>query len=516
MKKNIVKFTSLILCCLILTSCSRVEVYPDPLPIEIQTPPEPSEEDTYFDATLFVYSSTDYYTFEETSVRLPLDGYKSRAHIAVETLLEIDPIYHNGYMDLSLDYTEIIGNVLLVYLVGEVPEDRRDFVVVRGAIASTAAANQEEITHTILLVNGIQPGYNGRPISPLAPLSQSLLQHLSEMDATYNPELYSPLLREEDDEATSVEALAYEQWEAMLCFPDTSGNHITNELADIRYEKDLPVNEIASYVLHALAVGPTRNSEFASPFPSSFPLLHCYDIQMIDESGSPLEPDEDGVLPDGPYHLALFAHNEGEGLLDARLYAATAYSLLTFLPEISGLRIYLGEEPLTPSYLLMSTENKVHFELSDFDDYPGMPLTFFVPDKSNSLLNPVTYFVPSEDAFSPMARLFTLLSDSLQAFPYTGISAEDILSVEIADDIAIINWRAGFKKKIERAIERESIEKANARERMIIYAIVNTLCEIDGIERVWMLEEGHAISGAAGMIDLSGPLLNNPGLVALP
>ena len=49
-------------------------------------------------------------------------------------------------------------------------------------------------------------------------------------------------------------------------------------------------------------------------------------------------------------------------------------------------------------------------------------------------------------------------------------------------------------------------------ERLFIYGVVNTLTEMPGVNRVWMLENGQKL-GMIGDMYLGNALLRNPGIL---
>lgn len=53
---------------------------------------------------------------------------------------------------------------------------------------------------------------------------------------------------------------------------------------------------------------------------------------------------------------------------------------------------------------------------------------------------------------------------------------------------------------------------ADRREQLFIYSVVNALTEIQGIYRVWMLEDGNKL-GTVGALYLGNALLRNPGIM---
>ena len=47
----------------------------------------------------------------------------------------------------------------------------------------------------------------------------------------------------------------------------------------------------------------------------------------------------------------------------------------------------------------------------------------------------------------------------------------------------------------------------------MVYSLVNTLTQYDEIRRVRILIEGQAVTALSGYLNLSNPLMRNPGLI---
>ena len=90
------------------------------------------------------------------------------------------------------------------------------------------------------------------------------------------------------------------------------------------------------------------------------------------------------------------------------------------------------------------------------------------------------------------------------AFP-VGITSEDLLSVEVQGNCAIVNFSENF--------ELYYPDDA-AKERLMIYSIVNTLTQEPTIRQVQILVADRRV-GALGNIELTNPLIRNPGLISV-
>jgi hypothetical protein len=113
-------------------------------------------------------------------------------------------------------------------------------------------------------------------------------------------------------------------------------------------------------------------------------------------------------------------------------------------------------------------------------------------------------------ALSPRALLEALFSaeaatklNAAKPVP-EALGATDILGVRVEEGVATVNLSARFYSLCQELDER--------RERTAVYAIVNTLCNLEGIRGVRFLIEGGAIGTLAEHIYLRSVLLPSPGL----
>ena len=80
--------------------------------------------------------------------------------------------------------------------------------------------------------------------------------------------------------------------------------------------------------------------------------------------------------------------------------------------------------------------------------------------------------------------------------------------MQVAGQIARVNLSANFYRSCQ------PLDPAG--ERSVVYAMVNTLCQLDGISAVRFYVEGLSAETLAGNIYLKRPLMPNPGLVVVP
>ena len=112
-------------------------------------------------------------------------------------------------------------------------------------------------------------------------------------------------------------------------------------------------------------------------------------------------------------------------------------------------------------------------------------------------------------ALSPRSLLKGLIEcadGSALRFPIPdGIQPFDILGVFVSDGVARVNLSGTFYRCCQILNARE--------ERSLVYSMVNTLCQLEGIQGVRFYVEGRAAETLAGGIYLKSVLLPNPGIV---
>ena len=87
-----------------------------------------------------------------------------------------------------------------------------------------------------------------------------------------------------------------------------------------------------------------------------------------------------------------------------------------------------------------------------------------------------------------------LSSDTASAWPVitTGITQDDILSVQTYNDTVYVNLSQNFK---------EACADLSAKnEMLLVYSIVNTLTSMDGINKVQFLIEGEQVDELSGTL----------------
>ncbi len=291
------------------------------------------------------------------------------------------------------------------------------------------------------------------------------------------------------------------QRSALLYFPAASGQWLVPELRTLSVSD----GDFATALIDALKAGPRDVSVAIASIPEGAELM---------EGGPVIE-----TLPTGERVLSLnFSSTLANYLafsgLDVwALAGSVALTMTSFLPELDAVRIMMNGEPITMcaigDTILQFPEGLMRRR--DFSGRVGSVATLYLLDEGDRL-TAVEQPMSMRSVLSPK-RLLTEL------FAYTGVEGsayrlpipatvypEDLLGVQVVGGVARVNLSAGFYRSCQNLSPRA--------ERDLVYAMVNTLCALEGIRAVRFYVEGSPADTLAGSVYLRSPLLPNPGLVA--
>lgn len=287
---------------------------------------------------------------------------------------------------------------------------------------------------------------------------------------------------------------------AVLYFPATVDDWLVPELREITFDS----SDYASALIRALRNGPLENTCTTTAIPESVDLLVDNPVMEATASG-------ERVLclnfaPTLRSYLAL------SGMEEWQMLGSVVLTLCSFVPDLDAVRIRIGDDMIT-SCTIDGSEYAFADGLirrGDFDSLTGSTMTLYRPN-STGALDAVERAVSMVRAASPLSILYALIdeaqagSEGRLVFP-AEVYYEDILGVSVEDGIASVNLSANFY--------RQSQALDDAAERGVIYAIVNTLCELENISGVRFYIEGLSAETLSGSIYLKSVLLPNPGLVS--
>ncbi|MGI6315376.1 MAG: GerMN domain-containing protein [Christensenellales bacterium] len=193
------------------------------------------------------------------------------------------------------------------------------------------------------------------------------------------------------------------------------------------------------------------------------------------------------------------------------LCGAVTLSLFHSVDRVSSVAIFLDGNPVI-SYQGARISTSGEFTREDFSRLLGEPMQLYFPDRNGTALVGVSRAMAQSEVWSPEACVRALVEGPMKgdsasvtyAFPVDATQA-DVLGVYVAESCAYVNVSAAF------AAACRGMEVA--RERLMLYSVVNSLTEMDNINRVQFLVDGAAVSELGGNFNLSRPLWRNPGLI---
>jgi hypothetical protein len=183
--------------------------------------------------------------------------------------------------------------------------------------------------------------------------------------------------------------------------------------------------------------------------------------------------------------------------------AAITLTVTGFYPEVEGVKIFFGDTEA--QYAGVGAKM---FRRSDFTQLIGNTVYIDVPDTSENVFKSTHVSLPYGDTYLPKVRLDKLFEILPEA--YAAFTSADIKDIYVYDDTAVIDMTTGFAAKLRELPAPDGGGDIDYIESLLIYSIVNTVTELDGINKVWFLENGERILDGASLY-LGNALLRSPG-----
>ena len=289
---------------------------------------------------------------------------------------------------------------------------------------------------------------------------------------------------------------------ALLYFPSDSGDWLIPELRTITVGQE----GFVAALFDALRTGPIEQACAIPSIPEGVELLGETPVIQTLSSG-------ERVL-DLNFTSTLVTYMALSGLEVWKLTGSIAMTMCSFLPDLDAVRVLVDGEPITRCERgqtpMAFPEGRIHRR--DFTDCVGSTVKLYLVN-NEGMLQPTQRAVSMHSALSPRSLLVELIHSAGDGnalrFPIPeGIQPVDILGVQTSGGVARVNLSGSFYRCCQAMKPRE--------ERSLIYAMVNTLCQLDGIRGVRFYVEGCAAETMAGGIYLKSVLLPNPGIVVQP
>jgi len=249
---------------------------------------------------------------------------------------------------------------------------------------------------------------------------------------------------------------------------------IVAENRDIKYESSRDLPEL---VLEALMSGPS-DSKNKAIFPENTHLL-SFDERFGD------------VVID--FSKEYMSEENSKG------YLAT-YAIVKSLCQVGGVdRVMVtveGEEIIASDGTMIGYLSDDDIDLvSDTTTQDSKTLMLFFADKDEDILRKEQRVIKITDTMPVEQYIVNELIKGTQSEKLRNIISTDteLISAQTTDGTCFVNFKSGF-------VEKNTGNGKN--EELIIYSIVNSLCEIDGVNSVQFLVDGKKIE-SFGNIDIS-------------
>ena len=406
-----------------------------------------------------------------------------------------------GEVKLSLygaNPVEVSGSIATVNLAASALQlDRKTLYLCGQAIANTLS-ELSHIQYVNLLVMDKQLGLDVAATLPSGAFTRSMI---SDIGAVYD-QLASHRVQAGEDPSQKQVATT-----ATLYYPLTTVNGVIAEARNITFSS-LALESMILQLLEELADGPAIISG-SSPLP----LL----ADILSETPRVIQrQDGGGLIVSLLFENTLLDMLDAVGVPRASLYGSLCYTLTTCIPNITGLMIQVGGERVE-HVMLTATEGILFPEglmlRSHFAPLLMDMATLYFADQDSQQLVRIQRPVPFYQRTNPRALLLALFrgptaADSgqnhLPITAGTALSDADIIGISLIDQTLVINLSTNFMQAGKGLTQQQ--------DRLLAYAMVNTLLEDKRANRICFFVGGKVPDGFTGEIDWKGLFYVNFGL----
>ena len=408
-----------------------------------------------------------------------------------------------GNVKLSLygvNPVEVSGNVATVNLAASALQlDRRELYLCSQAIANTLD-DLGTVQYVNVLVMDKQIGLDLASTLPTGTLTRSVAD---DVGAAYDQALSS---RVEPSESAADKRLSVT---ATLYFPLSAVNGMMPDARNISFTSQT-TEQMVLRLLEEMSEGPVRVS--GSP---TLPLLK----DMLSAPPVASEPtDGGGTLITLRFEPTLDDMLGAMGVSRASCLGAVCYTLTTFLPNIAGVEIYIGEERI--DHVMLGATDGILFDngIQKRANYASLLMdncTLYFPDAEGKTLRAVQRAVPYNQRTSPRSLLMELFRGPTEADSQTdtqalltgeALSDADILGISLQDQVLLVNFSSRFSEAGKGL--------TNNQDRLLAYAMVNTLLNVTHAHQIRFFVSGNVPEDFSGAVYWAGPFYQSFGMVA--
>ncbi|MDD3335651.1 MAG: GerMN domain-containing protein [Eubacteriales bacterium] len=384
---------------------------------------------------------------------------------------------------------EVSGNTATVNLAASALQISRNELYLTFQAITNTLTEASNVDYVNFLVVDRAVGLDVSNTLPMGAFSRSLGE---DIDAIYEQKLSR---RVQANESAGTKSFSTN---ATLYFPlaDTPG--IIGEVRVCAFTNQL-VPDMVVTLLQELAKGPQLDS-IGSP---TLPLLS--DL-LTDKPSVDYSDTLGGQVISLSFSFTLDEMLEAHHLSRANCMASLCYTLTTFFPSVAGITVRVGEQPIETLMLNDSFTSSVLFtdmvqRRSDYATLLYDLCTLYFVDETAQSLTATLRPVPYNQKQSPRA-LLQELSNGPQAYdqvqglsavmPKDSIEDADILGLALSGQRLLVNFATSFRASGQGMAEQQ--------ERMLAYAMVNTLCNESYAQCVNFFISGTPPEGFSGKI----------------
>jgi len=407
-----------------------------------------------------------------------------------------------GDVQLSLygaNPVEVSGNVATVNLAASALQlDRKTLYLCGQAMANTLT-EFSNIHYVNILVMDKQIGLDLASTLPTGALARSVV---SDVGAAYEQALSQRVDTGEDPANKRLNATV------ALYFPLSAVNGVMSEARNISFSSQAPA-DMVTRLLEELAEGPVTVS--GSP---TLPLL----AGLLTAAPEVTEAAEGGgKLVTLRFDSTMDDMLATAGVSRASCMCSLCYTLCTFLPNVTGITAYIGNERVDHVMLGATTGLLFDEGVQRRADYAQLLMddcTLYLANGEGTALEAVRRPVPFYQRTNPRVLLLELFSgpsaeDGAQGtqavLPAELMTDADILGLALNGDTLLVNLSSVFGNAGEGMTAQQ--------DRLLAYAMVNTLLSDGRASRVCFFVNGETPSDLTGEIYWAGYFYRNLGFV---
>ena len=501
MNKRFLRLICLLCICMLFCGCENQQESPVVSvtlpPVESKLTPYTNDTHQNYTQTVLLYlpslDGTQLIAIPETAA---FTASRHTAEVLCEMLFSHEgtenaaPLGGNIPLRLSdTDAIEISGNVVTVNLAASALRLSHAQVYTVGQALANTLCQFGDLNYVNLLIAGVQPGLDIAASLPAGSFQPNTREDLSTLWAR----------------ASAPQNSARRTFAATLYYPAPSGKGILCEARTLSFS-DLSVSGMARTLMAALSSG----AEYLSALPV------CPDLNGLLLSDPVLE--ETG----GMRRLVLhFGDSLNTRLIDAGITRSVMVSslvctLTTFIPGLDGVEIRIGSESIsaiTPSGTFVGAGETVFFagglmQRKSFIPFLLASSSLYFANSQGKLVQSARP-APFYETYNIRAIIGQLMQgpqgyDSVSGLTATlpqGLRDADLLGVSLEKGSLVLN----FSNQLITLCQNMTAQQ----EQLMVYSLVNTLCELPGVNRVAFFIMGEQPETFAGSVFLPGDFLPN-------